>query len=145
MLSRDQAGSMYSDILIPTDGSPGAQAAIEHGLEIAHQSEATVHALYVVDTRVSRSGPLLESLQREGREAVRELEVAGTQAGLSVITEIVEGAPPEEILEYSATQGIDLIVMGTQGRTGVDRFVMGSVAERVVRHSPVPVLTVRRE
>lgn len=136
---------MYSDILIPTDGSPGAQEAIEHGLEIAQQYEATVHALYVVDTRVSRSGPLLESLQLEGRKAVRDLEVAGTQAGLTVVTEVVEGVPPQEILEYSATQGIDLIVMGTQGRTGVDRFVMGSVAERVVRHSPVPVLMVRKE
>jgi len=136
---------MYSDILIPTDGSPGAQEAIEHGLEIAQQYEATVHALYVVDTRVSRSGPLLESLQLEGRKAVRDLEVAGTQAGLTVVTEVVEGVPPQEILEYSAMQGIDLIVMGTQGRTGIDRFVMGSVAERVVRHSPVPVLMVRKE
>ncbi|MDQ2056428.1 universal stress protein [Halobellus sp. H-GB7] len=136
---------MYSDILIPTDGSPGAQEAIEHGLEIAQQYEATVHALYVVDTRVSRSGPLLELLQREGRKAVRNLEEAGTQAGLTVVTEVVEGVPPQEILEYSAMQGIDLIVMGTQGRTGIDRFVMGSVAERVVRHSPVPVLMVRRE
>ena len=136
---------MYSDILIPTDGSPGAQEAIEHGLEIAQQYEATVHALYVVDTRVSRSGPLLESLQLDGRKAARDLEVAGTQAGLTVVTEVVEGVPPQEILEYSAMQGIDLIVMGTQGRTGVDRFVMGSVAERVVRHSPVPVLMVRKE
>ena len=136
---------MYSDILIPTDGSPGAQEAIEHGLEIAQQYEATVHALYVIDTRVSRSGPLLESLQLEGRKAVRDLEVAGTQAGVTVVTEVVEGVPPQEILEYSAMQGIDLIVMGTQGRTGIDRFVMGSVAERVVRHSSVPVLMVRKE
>jgi nucleotide-binding universal stress UspA family protein len=134
---------MYTDILLPTDGSQGAQAAIEHGLKIAQQSEATVHVLYVVDTRVSRSGPLLETLRQEGREAVRDAEIAGTQVGLDVITEIGEGVPAEEILEYSATYGIDLVVMGTQGRTGVDRFVMGSVAERVVRQSPVPVLTVR--
>jgi nucleotide-binding universal stress UspA family protein len=136
---------MYTDILIPTDGSQGAQAAIEHGLEIAQQSEATVHALYVVDTRVSQSGPLLEPLRQEGRKAVRDVEVAGAQASLDVITEIVEGVPAEEILDYSATHGIDLVVMGTQGRTGVDRFVMGSVAERVVRQSPVPVLTVRQQ
>ena len=136
---------MYSDILIPTDGSPGAQVAIEHGLKIAQQYEAMIHALYVVDTRVSRSGPLLESLQREGREAIHECEVAGARVGLSVVTEVVEGVPLQEILEYSATQWIDLIVMGTQGRTGVDHFVMGRVAERMVRHSPIPVLTVRRE
>jgi nucleotide-binding universal stress UspA family protein len=134
---------MYSKILIPTDGSHGAQAAIEHGLEIAQQYEATVHALYVVDTRVSRSGPLLEALRQEGRNAVRELEVTGTQAGLDVTTEIGEGVPHEEILQYITTRGIDLVVMGTKGRSGVDRVLMGSVAERVVRHSPVPVLTVR--
>lgn len=68
---------MYTDILIPTDGSQGAQAAIEHGLEIAQQYEATVHVLYVVDKRVSRSGPLLESLRQEGQEAVRGVKVAG--------------------------------------------------------------------
>jgi nucleotide-binding universal stress UspA family protein len=136
---------MYTDILIPTDGSQGVQAAIEHGVEIAQQYEATIHALYVVDTRVSRSGPLLEPLRQEGREAVRDVEVAGAQAGLDVITEIVEGVPADVILEYSATHGIDLIIMGTHGRTGVDRFVMGSVAERVVRRSPVPVLTVRQQ
>ena len=92
---------------------------------------------------MSRSGPLLEALQQEGREAVRDLEVTGTQAGLTVTTEISEGVPHEEILQYVTTHGIDLIVMGTKGRSGVDRVLMGSVAERVVRHSPVPVLTVR--
>lgn len=134
---------MYTDILIPTDGSQGAQAAIEHGIEIAQQYDAIVHALYVVDTRVTRSGPLLEALRQEGRDAVRKLEVAGTQASLDVTTEISEGVPHDEILQYITTHGIDLVVMGTKGRSGVDRVLMGSVAERVVRHSPVPVLTVR--
>lgn len=56
---------------------------------------------------------------------------------------IVEGNPHEEILEYVSEHDIDMVVMGTHGRTGIDRVVMGSVAERVVRQSPVPVLTVR--
>jgi len=136
---------MYSDILVPTDGSRGVKAALEHGTEIASQWNATLHALYVVDTRVARSGPLLERLREEGRGAVRDVEVAGTQAGLTVVTEIVEGNPHEGILEYASEHDVDMIVMGTHGRTGVDRVVMGSVAERVVRRSPVPVLTVRGE
>jgi len=136
---------MYDDILIPTDGSHGANAALEHGIEIASQWDATLHALYVVDTRVARSGPLLETLRDEGQRAVREVEVAGTQAGLTVVTEISEGNPHEEILVYVSEHGIDMIIMGTHGRTGIDRVVMGSVAERVVRRSPVPVLTVRGE
>jgi nucleotide-binding universal stress UspA family protein len=69
--------------------------------------------------------------------------VAGTQAGLTVVTEVVGGNPHEAILDYVADRGIDVVVMGTHGRTGLDRAVMGSVAERVVRRSPAPVLTVR--
>jgi len=136
---------MYDDILVPTDGSHGANAALEHGIEIASQWDATLHALYVVDTRVARSGPLLETLRDEGRQAVRDVEVAGTQAGLTVVTEIPEGNPHEEILAYVSEHGIDMVIMGTHGRTGLDRVVMGSVAERVVRRSPIPVLTVRGE
>ena len=133
---------MYDDILIPTDGSQGAEAALEHAIDIATQWEATLHALYVVDFRVARSGPLREALRDEGREALRDVEVTGTQAGLSVVTEIAEGNPHEEILEYVSERGIDVVVMGTHGRSGIDRMVMGSVAERVNRRSPVPVLTV---
>jgi nucleotide-binding universal stress UspA family protein len=134
---------MYEDILLPTDGSQGAEAALEHAIEIATQWDATLHVLYVVDFRVARSGPLRESLRDEGREVLRDVEVAGTQAGLSVVTETAEGSPHDEILEYVAEHGIDLVVVGSHGRSGVDRLVMGSVAERVVRLSPVPVLTVR--
>ena len=134
---------MYTDILVPTDGSQGAKVCLEHGIEIASKWDATLHTLYVVDTRLARSGLLLETLRDEGRGAVRDVEVTGTQAGLTVVTEIVEGNPHEEILDYVTEHGIDMVVMGTHGRTGLDKVVMGSVAGRVIRGSPVPVLTVR--
>lgn len=73
------------------------------------------------------------------------MEVAGTQAGLAVVTGIVEGNPHEEILEYVTEHENRHIIMRTHGRTGLDRVVIGNVAERVVRRSPVPVLTVRGE
>ena len=136
---------MYNDILVPTDGSQGAKTALKHGIEIASKWDATLHTLYVADTRLARSGPLLETLRDEGRKAVRNVEVAGTQDGLTVVTDIVEGNPHEEILDYVTEHGIDMVIMGTHGRTGLDRVVMGSVAERVVRRSPIPVLTVRDE
>jgi len=136
---------MYSDILVPTDGSQGAKAALEHGIAVASKWDAILHTLYVVDARLARSGPLLETLREEGRKAVRDVEVTGTKAGLTVVTEIVEGNPHEEILDYVTEHGIDMVIMGTHGRTGLDRVVMGSVAERMVRRSPVPVLTVRGE
>lgn len=66
---------MYNDVLVPTDGSQGTNAALEHGIAIASKWDATLHALYVVDTRLSRSGPLLEALREEGREAVSDVEV----------------------------------------------------------------------
>jgi nucleotide-binding universal stress UspA family protein len=136
---------MYNSILVPTDGSQGAKAALKHGIGIASQWDATLHTLYVLDTGFARSVSWVETLQNEGHQAVRDVEVTGTQAGLTVVTEIVEGIPHEEILEYVSEHDIDLVVMGTHGRTGVDRVVMGSVAERVVRLSSVPVLTVRGE
>jgi nucleotide-binding universal stress UspA family protein len=135
---------MYDDILVPTDGSQGATAALEHGMEIASKWGATLHTL-VVDTRLARSGPLLETLREEGRGAVRDVEVTGTQAGLTVVIKSVEGNPHEAVLDYVTEHGIDMVIMGTHGRTGLDRVVMGSVAEGVVRRSPVPVLTVRGE
>lgn len=134
---------MYTDVLLPTDGSRGALAAAGHGLDIARRYGATVHVLYVVDTRVSRSGPLVDALRDEGRAAVRRIEVAAATAGLTVVTSTAQGVPAREILAYSAAHGIDLVVMGTRGRTRADRAVLGSVAERVVRRSGVPVLTVR--
>lgn len=86
------------------------------------------HTLYVVDTRLARAGPLLETLRDEGRQAARDVEVAG----LTVATEIVEGNPHEKILEYVSEHDID-------------KAIVGSVAERVIRRSPVPVLTARGE
>lgn len=136
---------MYSEILVPTDGSQGAQLALEHALELARKYDATVHALYVVDTRIGRSGPLREYLRQEGRKAVRRATAIGAQSGVDVQTKVLEGVPHTEILDYGITHGIDLVVLGTHGRTGIDHVVMGSVAERVVRHSPIPVLTVRSE
>jgi nucleotide-binding universal stress UspA family protein len=133
---------MYADVLIPTDGSEGVQAAIDHGIELARRYDATVHGLYVVDTRVSRSGPLHDVLRDEGQDAVRAVELAGARAGVAVTTHVREGVPHEEILRYVADHGVDFVVVGTEGRSGLDRILMGSVAERVVRLSPVPVLTV---
>lgn len=136
---------MYDAILLPTDGSQGSKAAIRHGIEIASQWNATLHGLYVVDTTVARSISWKEALWVEGEQAVDDIRVVGTQASLNVVTDVVEGIPHEEILSYVADHGINLIVMGTHGRSGLDRLVMGSVAERVVRLSPIPVLTVRQE
>ncbi|MCL9816924.1 universal stress protein [Natronocalculus amylovorans] len=141
---------MYDSILIPTDGSPAADAACEHGLNLAERYGATVHALYVIDGSMYASleagaDVVLDSLKTEGERAVGAIEDAGRERGVTVTTAVSHGAPHAQILEYADESDVDLIVMGTHGRTGLNRYLLGSVTERVVRSSDVPVLTVRQE
>lgn len=144
---------MFDEILIPTDGSGEVKKAVEVAIDIAGKYNATVHALYVVETQQPMAdfegapGGLTdptEHIRREGDRATREIAEMARDAGLEEVTSVREGAPRRDILDYADANGIDLIVMGTRGRTGLERFLLGSVTEAVVRHSPVPVTTVRR-
>ena len=139
---------MYDSILVPTDGAPEADTVIEHAASLATIHGATIHALYVVSTAGYAGLPTdtavesLSSMLTEQGEAA--LDRAETLAG-DVPTEraVIEGTPGTEIVEYAESEDCDLIVMGTHGRGGIDRLLLGSVAQRVVRTSKVPVLTVR--
>lgn len=131
---------MYQRVLVPTDGSDVTRRAIEHGMTIADRFDATVHALSV---RVEGPYDTPEEAQRGAEEAVSVVEAEATDAGLDVVTEIREGTPHEEILTYAEEADVDMIVMGTKGRTGIDRVIVGSVAEQVARNADVPVVTVR--
>ncbi|MDY6774545.1 MAG: universal stress protein [Halobacteria archaeon] len=141
---------MYDRILIPTDASQGTNKAVENGLDIAEKYDATVHALYVVDTSAYSTLPadynweaVHSAFEREGEEATTEIEKAAEEKGVEIVTEVEEGVPPRTILDYADDNGIDLIVMGTHGKSGFDRLLLGSVTEKVVRKSEIPVLTVR--
>jgi len=81
--------------------------------------------------------------ERDRAEHAVENTVAALPDDVSVETAIVEGVPRTEILDYVGDAGMDMVVMGTHGRTGLDHYLIGSVAEKVVRRSPVPVVTVR--
>lgn len=137
---------MYDNILFPTDGSDAAEAAFEHAASIAEQYDAELHALYVVDTTYAGVGAAgtntVSSLRETGEKVLSAVESRTEADGLSVVTSMQEGHPYDEIIEYSE-DGIDLIVMGTQGRSGVDRYLLGSVTEKVVRTADPPVFTVR--
>jgi len=139
---------MYDDILVPTDGSASMQTVIDHASALASEHGATVQGLYVVDTASLTDLPMeasmdgvSQALRQEGETALEQFE---RRAGdVPVETDIIEGSPARDITSYAAENPCDLVVMGTHGRSGVDRLLLGSVAERVVRSSPVPVLTVR--
>lgn len=138
---------MYDRILVPTDGSPSMQAVVDHALELAAVHDATVYGLYVVDTGSFATLPVettwdgvTEMLKEEGERAVSEFaEMAGD---VPVETAIRDGNPSGEIVTYASEHDCDAVVMGTHGRGGIDRLLLGSVAERVVRVAPVPVVTV---
>lgn len=138
---------MYDNILLPTDGSAGMAAVIEHAQELAKVHGATLHVLYVANTAALADLPMESSwegvssaLRNQGEEAVESVR---EQVGeLPIETAIVDGSPSKEIVSYAEETGCDVIVMGTHGRSGVNRLLLGSVAERVVRSAPMPVLTI---
>ena len=136
---------MYASILLPTDGSDGAQAGVRAGLALAAERDSTVHALFVIDERrVRREYDLVvEDAEEEAERAVERVEDAGREVGVEVEKHVRWGIPHEEIIDAISEYDVDLVAMGTHGRTGFDRLVhLGSVTERVVRRSPVEVLTV---
>jgi len=140
---------MYHRILLPTDGSPGADPATDHALDLAREYDAALYALYVVDTDAlpvdSHAALITAALETEGRVALEAIVDRAHELGVDpVVDELREGTPHEEILAAIDDHDVDLVVMGTHGRRGLDRYVLGSVTERVLRLSDVPVLTVRQ-
>lgn len=134
---------MFERILIPTDGTPNSECAVENGLGLAAKHDAEVYALYVVETSSSMGhyDLAVERREAEGEEAVEAVERRGAEYGVPVTKAFRYGDPREEILDYADDHDVDLIMMGTRGRSGFGRLVSaGSVAERVVRKADVPVM-----
>ena len=138
---------MYDRILLPTDGSTGTAHVALQAIDLAEQYGATIHGLHVVDTDttsiLSDIGSSDEVLKRRGEQAVSVVEKMAESHDVTVETEVIEGDPAESILEYAEEIDADVIVAGTHGRSGVRRHLLGSVAERLVRHADCPVLTVQ--
>ncbi|WP_435073381.1 universal stress protein [Halorubrum sp. HHNYT27] len=154
---------MYDHILFPTDGSDGSAAAIPHVRELAEAFDATVHVLHVVDTRQFQFGiggsyisgpksysddrPSKDDRQRQVEERARPFveELAADFEGIDTVTAVREGSPHRAILDYVDENDIDIVVMGAGGHTGVERYLLGSVSEKVVRMARPPVVTVRAD
>lgn len=138
---------MYDEILFPIDDSEGATAVFDHVVDLAATHGATLHLLNVADTsEVSLTriqGDVVDTLEPAGERIVNETADRAQKRGVSTVTEVVQSKPYSAILEYTELYDIDLVVMPTHGRQGLDRFLVGSTTERVVRRSAVPVLTIR--
>jgi nucleotide-binding universal stress UspA family protein len=137
---------MYDSILVPTDGSDGANRAVEHALDLAEHYDATVHALYVVDTRkygepaLSSVELVVEELEDQGHDLLDDLADRADNRDITVETRVCHGIPHDEIDDYASTVDADLVVLGFQGQTHQNR--MGSVVERVARAGGRPTLIV---
>jgi nucleotide-binding universal stress UspA family protein len=145
---------MIKKIMIATDGSETSEKAVKAGIDIARRSVGSVTIVYVMDvfrlahlpgytTFPGLKGQLLDLMKKEGRVATDFAEELAGKAGVPCSKIVAEGSPSEELLRISRESGMDLIIMGSVGRTGLDRFLLGSVAEKVVRNSTVPVLLIR--
>ncbi|WP_331236406.1 universal stress protein [Natronorarus salvus] len=145
---------MYSDILLPTDGSEAAESAINHALAIGNCFDALVHVLHVTDSShpdQSHGGQRFdqvgtdqfserETLAEIGREAIGTVTSEAESRGVDTVEHIVPGQPARVIAHYVENEGIDLVVMGSRGHQGVKRALLGSVTERVTGLVDVPVL-----
>lgn len=144
--------SFFRKIMIATDGSENTKDSVKAGVELARISGATVYVVYVVSTDYFSSmsvdfgwETMYEVLKKEGEEAIEAVVEAGKAAGIPVESVLLEGHPAPELIDFAEKEGMDLVVMGTLGRSGLDRLLLGSVAGNVVRHCKVPVMVVRGE
>ncbi len=144
---------MYRKILLPLDGSELAECALPHMEAVARGCEAADVILLRVVEPLNLPGDYVispgdrERTEKEHRadagKYLAQLKSRLDGKGLSLQTEVIEGRVAEGIVDYAAGHGVDLIVMATHGRSGISRWALGSVADRVVRLASVPVLMVR--
>ena len=134
-------------VLIPTDFSETSTAAVNYGVDLAERYDASLHLVHVIEKSAIPPEPEFPLGIFEGQTVARERLVAVLNAAqrkaFRADVAVKIGHPSLEIVRYAKEHDIDLIVMGTHGRSGVSHLLMGSVAEKVVRNAPCPVLTVR--
>jgi len=147
MCRAPEPGRMIDTVVIATDGSESVRRAVDVALDVAGRFDAAIHVLSVVDAGEVASAPTAvrgefgDALRERARTAVAEVAAATDAA---VETAVREGRPAAEVAGYARETDADVVAAGTRGRHGENRFLVGSVAERIVRTCPVPVLTVRQ-
>ncbi|GGM56267.1 nucleotide-binding universal stress UspA family protein [Halarchaeum rubridurum] len=142
---------MYDTVLVPTDGSDTAGEGVDHALDLAAAHDATVRALSVaapgLEAAAVDGGGSVRSTTGAARtaseRAARRVADAAEERGLDATCAVERGVPHRVIRSHVRRHDVDVVVMGTHGRTGIARALTGSVTERVIRRADVPVVTVR--
>lgn len=147
----------FQKILIATDGSKCSQKAILEGMELAKLIGAKVYALYVLDKNAyipptletpiylgSKWDVMEETLRQEGANAIQYANNVAQNKGIDFEGVVIEGNPANAILEFAEQKKVNIIIMGPFGKGGLERFLLGSVTDKVVRHSKSSVLIVKK-
>lgn len=139
---------MYETILLATDGSRDAETALAHSVGLASASGGTLHIVSVVETRTAYDNAIIDpeevrkNLRKDASEVVEDAKAVAEDAGVECETDVVEGPPPDRILELVGDLGADAVVIGATGRSGFKRLILGGTAERLLEASPVPVIVI---
>jgi nucleotide-binding universal stress UspA family protein len=141
-------------VLVPTDFSDCSQQAVDYAVQLANTPEATIHLLNVIepvvyptDIGIAQVGlaDLEQELQNSAEEELAKMKKELEEKGLKVVTAVRHGRASQCTVEYAKTNDIDIISIGTHGRSGFEHFLFGSTTERVLRQAPCPVLVVRQK
>ena len=138
-------------IVVGTDGSPGAEAAVQKAIELVHDTSATIHlvCVYPGQSPLERIGMTARQdptdLRGVASDVLARDERRFVEAGFAVEKHAREGDPAHVIIEVAEEQDADLIVVGARGSTGLRRFMLGSVSSKLAHHAPSSVLIVRQD
>ncbi|MFP4654653.1 MAG: universal stress protein [Methanohalobium sp.] len=133
--------SHYKKILISTDGSEKSENAIYRGIEFAKLTGAKVYAMYVLDTGAYFDHPVFDKEEAK-KYTTDRVEEIGDESGVKIESVIRMGHPADDIIDFAKKNEIDLIVMGSLGKSGIERFLLGSVSDNVLKHADTEVLIV---
>ncbi len=146
---RRAGGTVFHNILVPIDGSPPSETAVALALRLAQDQDAGITFAHVVDAgklAVLASGPgvdptlAIDAAEQAGKDLLAQAAARARDAGVQAQTTLVEGETVSAILDVAAKMASDVIVVGSHGRGGLSRMLLGSVAEGILRRSRIPVL-----
>ncbi len=138
------------NILVPVDYSDSGDAAMAYAVSLAREYDAELHLVHVYEIPFATvdagfaGAPVPTVPPADLKEEEARLEMVTPAEGVKFRREFIVGNPADQLVDYANEHAIDLVVMGTHGRTGLSRLLMGSVAEALVRRSPCPVLTIKQ-
>jgi len=137
-------------ILIPIDGSDSSMRATDFALKLAKHFGSEIIAIYVIDriileeiSKIHERREVEEEIKRKAKRCLNYVVKSAEKEGLKASSILVEGQPHDQIVRHAESLRTDIIVMGSKGRRGTNRILIGSVAERVIEYAPCPVLVIR--